>query len=72
MKKPALPNIDFQEVIEDFRRLNPNDPGAWPLVPKVVMLVGLFVLLIAAGWWFVWQDRNCWINGRYGMRVTIH
>lgn len=57
MKKPALPSIDFTAIIEDFRRLNPNDVGTWPRAPKVVVLVSLFVLLVAAGWWFVWQDQ---------------
>jgi type IV pilus assembly protein PilO len=57
MKKPALPNIDFRLIIEDFRRLNPNDVGTWPVIPRVVVLVGLFVALITAGWWFVWQDQ---------------
>jgi type IV pilus assembly protein PilO len=57
MKKPAIPKIDFQEVIDDFRRLNPNDVGTWPLLPKIFVLVGLFAALVAAGWWFVWQDQ---------------
>ncbi len=57
MKKVALPTIDFQNLIEDFRRLNPNDVGTWPLVPKVVALLGLFIALLVAGWWFVWQDQ---------------
>ncbi len=57
MKKIALPAIDFQNLIEDFRRLNPNDVGTWPLVPKVVALLGLFIALLVAGWWFVWQDQ---------------
>ena len=57
MKKVARPTIDFQNLIEDFRRLNPNDVGTWPLVPKVVALLGLFIALLVAGWWFVWQDQ---------------
>ena len=44
-------------MLEDFRRLNPNDVGTWPVIPRVVILVGLFVLLVTAGWWFVWQDQ---------------
>ena len=58
MKKPALPNIDFQSIIEDFRRLNPNDVGTWPVIPRVAVLVALFAVLIAAGWWFLWQDLS--------------
>lgn len=57
MKKPILPKFDYQSIVEDFRRLNPNDVGTWPLLPKVVALVGLFAALLAAGWWFVWQDQ---------------
>ncbi len=57
MKKPVLPKIDFQEVVADFKGLNPNDVGTWPALPKVTVLVVLFVMLVAAGWWFVWQDQ---------------
>ncbi|TXG87402.1 MAG: pilus assembly protein PilO, partial [Rhodocyclaceae bacterium] len=57
MKKIALPNVDLQGLLDDFRRLNPNDVGTWPLAPKVTALVGVFAALLAAGWWFVWQDQ---------------
>ena len=57
MKKPALPSIDFQSIVEDFRRLNPNDVGTWPIIPRVVVLASLFAVLLVAGWWFVWQEQ---------------
>lgn len=59
MKMPSasLPKIDFQEIAEDFKRLNGNDPGTWPLIPKITILVGLLLALVAGGWWFVWQDQ---------------
>lgn len=53
----SLPKIDLKSIADDFRFLNPNDPGAWPLVPKIAILVGLFVAIVAAGWWFVWNDQ---------------
>ena len=53
----SLPKIDFQAIADDFRYLNPNDPAAWPLVPKITLLLGLFVALLAAGWWFLWSDQ---------------
>lgn len=53
----SLPKVDFQAIADDFRYMNPNDPGAWPLVPKITVLFGLFVVLLVAGWWFVWSDQ---------------
>jgi len=51
----ALPKIDLQAIIEDFRTLDPRDPGAWPLIPRVIILAGLFLLLVAAAAWFGWM-----------------
>ncbi len=53
----SLPAVDFQSIADDFRFLNPNDPGAWPLIPKITILFGLLVAIVAAGWWFVWSDQ---------------
>ena len=71
MKKPALPNIDFQALVEDFRGLNPNDVGSWPLAPRVAVLVALFVALIGAGWWFVWQDQIDALDGKRNEEVKL-
>ncbi len=53
----SMPKVDFQAIADDFRYMNPNDPGAWPLIPRVTVLFGLFVLLLLAGWWFLWNDQ---------------
>lgn len=52
-----MPKIDFQAIADDFRYMNPNDPGAWPLIPRVTILVSLLLLLLLGGWWFVWADQ---------------
>ena len=56
-KPTSLPKIDFQAIADDFRYLNPNDPSVWPLIPKVTLLIGVFVVLLVAGWWFLWSDQ---------------
>lgn len=71
MKKPALPAIDFQSIAEDFRRLNPNDVGTWPLLPRIVVLMGLFLLLLVAGWYFVWQDQLDALENKRGEEVRL-
>lgn len=57
MKSPSINSIDFRAFLNDFRNLNPNDVGTWPLVPRVVVLLGLFVLLLVGGWWFWWSEQ---------------
>jgi len=30
---PKLPAIDFKALQEEFKTLDPKDPGLWPLLP---------------------------------------
>jgi type IV pilus assembly protein PilO len=59
-----LPKIDFQRLATDFKTLDPKDPGLWPLAPKIVILVGAFIALIAAGAWFGWSDQLDQLEGK--------
>lgn len=56
MKKLALPAVDFNALANDFRNLNPKDVGAWPLAPRIATLLGMFALVLAAGWFLVCSD----------------
>lgn len=62
MKAPALPKlkiripqIDFKQIVEDFKTLDPKDPGLWPLIPRILILVALFLFLLTAAWWAGWR-----------------
>lgn len=62
MKAPALPKlklpeIDIQAMLEEFKTLDPKDPGLWPLFPRVVILSGLLIALLAGAWWFGWTPQ---------------
>ena len=57
MSAASPAKLDLKSLADDFRNLSPNDVGAWPLLPRVAVLLGLFVAILAAGWWFVWQDQ---------------
>ncbi len=50
----ANPNIDinalFAKAQDQFRGLNTNEPGQWPLLPKVATFVAAAVVLITLGW----------------------
>ncbi|HEX5392738.1 MAG TPA: type 4a pilus biogenesis protein PilO [Rhodocyclaceae bacterium] len=62
MKKPTppkieLPKFDFNALAEDFKTLDPKDPGLWPLGPRLVILTGLFIGLLAAAWFAGWSSQ---------------
>jgi len=59
MKTPSLPklnlpNIDFKEIAEEFRTLDPKDPGLWPLIPRILILLAAFIVLLLAAYWLGW------------------
>lgn len=50
-------NAWFSELSDQFRDLNPNEPGQWPTAPKLTayFVVGAFVCLI--GWFALLSDE---------------
>jgi len=57
MKGVSMAKVDFKAILDDFKNLNPKDVGAWPVVPRVAVLLGLVAVILLAGWWFVWSDQ---------------
>lgn len=57
MNASSLSKLDLKAFVEDFKNLNPKDVGSWPLGPRVVALVFLFAVIMASGWWFVWNPQ---------------
>lgn len=57
MKKPGLSKDDLNKVLDQFKNLNPKDIGTWPLAPRAVSLFFMFVVVMVAGWWFVWNPQ---------------
>ena len=47
----------MQKFLDQFKNLNTRDPGAWPPVPKAMLLVGLLVVIIALGYFLDWQEQ---------------
>jgi type IV pilus assembly protein PilO len=66
MKKPAsiaampkldLSKVDLKSLVEDFKTLDPKDPGAWPLGPRIIILLAMFLVLLFVAGWFGWQAQ---------------
>ena len=76
MKAPELPKIklpavDFKVLLEEFQTLDPKDPGLWPILPRVVILAGLFILLLASAWWFGWNSQLDELAGKVEQETKL-
>jgi type IV pilus assembly protein PilO len=56
----------LQQLLEQLRNLDPNDPGRWPIAVRLGTAILLFALAGAGGYyWFVWkQDRPRLLEAR--------
>ncbi|WP_374243965.1 type 4a pilus biogenesis protein PilO [Zoogloea sp.] len=52
-----LRSLDFQSLARDFKGLDPNDPGQWPLLPRITFLLAVFFAIVLGGWWLDWSDQ---------------
>lgn len=65
------PLLDFKQLVEDFKTLDPKDPGLWPLAPRIIILLGLFVGLLAVAWWFGWNAQLDDLEAQKAQEVTF-
>ncbi|ADE10352.1 type 4a pilus biogenesis protein PilO [Sideroxydans lithotrophicus] len=47
-------------IIEELKNIDPKTPGSWPWLIKILAFVAMFVVIVAAGAVFDWQDE--WAN----------
>src|SRR4051812_49162940 len=50
-------NVDLNSVFgaaaSQFRGLNPNEPGQWPMLPKLATWVALAIMVVVVGWFLL-------------------
>jgi type IV pilus assembly protein PilO len=44
-------------VAAQFKGLNGRHPGQWPIVPRFLCAVGVFVVLLGLAWYFYWSGQ---------------
>ena len=44
-------------LLEQFKGLNPKDPGAWPPLPKALLLLVLLIGILVAAYFLDWADQ---------------
>ncbi len=66
MANPNL-NIDlnawFEQAQEQFRGLNPNEPGQWPILPKLLTFFVTALAVVALGWFALLSTQGDELQG---------
>jgi type IV pilus assembly protein PilO len=44
-------------VVDQFRNLNTRDPGSWPALPKLLLLVAILVGVLVVAYFLDWQSQ---------------
>jgi type IV pilus assembly protein PilO len=51
-------SLMFDQAVGQFRGLNTNDPGQWPMLPKLASWVVLAAAVVVLGWFLVLSDAT--------------
>jgi type IV pilus assembly protein PilO len=49
--------ININKFAEDFKYLDPKDPGTWPAIPKLVALIGILAGILVGAYFLDWQGQ---------------
>jgi len=47
----------MNKLLDQFKNLNPQNPGTWPALPKLLALIATLVALVAVGYFVDWQGQ---------------
>ena len=47
----------LKTLLEQFKGLNPKDPGAWPPLPKALLLLVLLIGILVGAYFLDWSDQ---------------
>lgn len=73
--KPKAINVDLNSVFDgaasQFRGLNPNEPGQWPILPKVMAWFGVALIMIAGGWFMLLSGAHDELDAEHAKELTL-
>ena len=73
--KTKTVNVDLNSVFEgaasQFRGLNPNEPGQWPLLPKTLTFVALGFAMVVLGWFLVLSSEHDGLDAERNKEPTL-
>ncbi len=68
-------NVDLNSVFEgaasQFRNLNPNEPGQWPMLPKLMTWGGLALAMVVLGWFLLLSDAHTNLDSERAKELAL-
>jgi len=68
-------NVDLNSVFgaaaSQFRGLNPNEPGQWPVLPKIATWVALAVAMVVLGWFLLLSSADDQLQAERDKEPTL-
>jgi len=68
-------NVDLNSVFEgaasQFRGLNPNEPGQWPVLPKLMTWTGVALVMVVLGWFLLLTDSHDGLQAERDKEPTL-
>jgi type IV pilus assembly protein PilO len=75
MAKASNPSFDVGAAVEgalsQFRGLNPNEPGQWPLLPKVAACAAAVAGVLVAGWFLLLSSATDELQSQRDREPTL-
>ena len=73
--KPKAINVDLNSVFEgaasQFRGLNPNEPGQWPVLPKVMTWAGVALIMMVVGWFMLLSSAHDELDAEHAKEPVL-
>ena len=51
-------NSVFEGAVSQFRSLNPNEPGQWPMLPKILTWSAVAITMVVVGWFMLLSSAH--------------
>src|SRR5256885_16821981 len=61
----------MKKFLEQFKNLNTRDPGAWPPLPKAMLLLGVLIGIVALGYFLDWQEEMESLEAGRGQEADV-
>lgn len=49
--------MNLQEELNNLKNINPNNPGSWPWLAKLLACIAIFIIVLVAAFFLDWQEQ---------------